>query len=250
MHSKQRQIIDSHAFKHTFIQGQIIKWILKKSGSWSSDTRSSENLSPDSKFWYVDPLQKQGHISFCHLIPCRSKVLVILYFSTPYRSKVTTIIYFSIPCRSKVTTLLWYVDPLQKQGHIWFWHLIPCRSKVLAILYFSTPCRSKVTTIIYFSTPCRSKVTTHGDPLQKQGHIWFLYLIPCRSKVLAIIGLPAKAKSQLFLEMLILCRSKISVFLFSTWRYPNKISVSIFTWVFTLIKWIFLKFSYYHVKLK
>jgi len=141
--------------------------------SWSSDTRCSENLSPDSKFWYVDPLQKQGHIWFWHLIPCRSKVLVILYFSTP--------------CWSKVITLLWYVDPLQKQGlghsllfdsllkqsrnsslicwspvearsHL-IWHLIPCRSKGLAILYFSTPWWSKVVTLHWYVDPCRSKVT-------------------------------------------------------------------------------------------
>ena len=146
MHSKRKQIIDSHAFKHAFIQ----KIINLKMVSWSSDTRSSKNYPLIQKFWYVDPLQKQRRICFWHLIPCRSKVFAIHYFLTPCRSKVITL--FSRLPVSKVTIIWirWYADPLQMQDHICFGTRSPCRSKVLAILYFSTPYRSKVTTIIYF----------------------------------------------------------------------------------------------------
>ena len=142
---------------------KVINWIKKK---WFHDPLI-QDLVKDypliQKLWYVNPLQKQCHIWFWHLIPCRT----ILYFLTPCRSKVTDIIYFSTPCRSKVTTLFWYVDPLQKQGHIWFWHLIPAEARSHLILALDH-CRSKVLAIIYFLTPYKGKVTTfpwYVDPL-------------------------------------------------------------------------------------
>ena len=165
MHSKQRQIIDSHVFKHAFIQEQIRNWIKKKVVPWSSDTRSSEKLSSDSKFWYVDPLQKQGHICFGNWSPAKARSWPFFIFRLPIGAKAQLFKFVDMltPCRSKVTFVL-ALDPLQKQGlghslffdslqkqshnylnllicwppaearsHL-FWHLIPYRSKVLAIL--------------------------------------------------------------------------------------------------------------------
>jgi len=128
--------------------------------------------------WYVDPLQKQGHICFGTWSPAeaRSWPFFILQLPAEAKSQLFKFVDMLTPCRSKVTFVL-ALDPLQKQGlgyslffdslqkrshnylnllicwppaearsHL-FWHLIPYRSKVMAILYFLTTCKSKVTII-------------------------------------------------------------------------------------------------------
>jgi len=145
---------------------------------WSPDTRYSEKLSSDSKFWYVDPLQKQGHICFGTWSPVEARSWPFFIFRLPAEAKSQLFKFVDMltPCGSNVTFVL-ALDPLQKQGlgyslifdslqkqshnylnllicwpsaearsHL-FWHLIPCRSKVMAILYFLTTCKSKVTII-------------------------------------------------------------------------------------------------------
>jgi len=135
----------------------------------------------------LDYLQKQNLelFFFRHLIPCISKILVILLFTfwylIPYRSKILAIIFFICilvldPYRSKILTVLFpTLDSLQEQnlGHhflnlyfgTWFptkaksWPLffpqfIPCRSKILVVLLFAfwhlIPCKSKILAIIFF----------------------------------------------------------------------------------------------------
>ena len=121
----------NHRFSciQTCIHSKIINL---KMVSWSSDTRSSKNYPPIQKFWYVDPLQKQGHICFWHLIPCKSKVFAIHYFLTP--------------CRSKVITFIYFLDSLHKQSHHYL-NLLIC----------------------WPTTEARAHLFLALDPLQKQG---------------------------------------------------------------------------------
>jgi len=129
------------------------------------------------------PAEIRSHLSW-YLIPCRSKVLAILWFLTPCKkAKVITLLIFWLPAEAKSYHSLFF-DSLQKQSHhhlnlltCWppaearshlSWYLIPCRSKVLAILWFLTPCKSKSHNLTHSMTPCRNKVIHwHVDPLQK-----------------------------------------------------------------------------------
>ena len=224
MHSKQRQIINSHAFKHAFIQEQIRNWIKIKVVPWSSDTRSSEKLSSDSKFWYVDPLQKQGHICFGTWSPAEA-MSHLFWHLIPYRSKVTFVLALD-PLQKQGFGHSLFFDSLQKQSHnylnlliCWppaearshlFWYLIPAKARSWPFFIFRLPAeaKSQLFKFVDMLTSCRSKVTfvLVLDPLQKQGLGFFIF------------RLPAEAKSQLFrfVDMLTLCRSKVT-FVFGTW---------------------------------
>jgi len=105
----------------------------------------------------LDPLQKQGLGHSLVLTPCRSKVTIILYFSTP--------------CRSKVTIILWYVDPLQKQGHICLLALDPLQKQGLGHSLFSSSCAKglKVVSTLYFSVHVWEKT-------QSSLHILFYFI--------------------------------------------------------------------------
>jgi len=161
------------------------------------------------------------------LTPCRSKVTFVFGTWSLAEARSWPSFIFRLPAKAKSQSFKFVnVDPLQKQGHICFWHLIPCRSKVLAILYFSTPCRSKVAFVL-----------GAWSPAEARSWPFFIFLTPCESKVTTI------------LYFSILCRSKISSF-FQHMMIPEQNQCFYLYLIFTLIIWIFLKFSYYHVKLK
>ena len=164
MYSKQRQIINSHAFKHAFIQEQIRNWIKKK--------------------WFHDPL--------------------IQYLVRNY------------PLIQSFDML----TPLQKQGHICFgtWSPAEARSWPFFIFRLLAEAKSRLFRFVDMFTPCRSKVAfVFGtwSPAEARSRPFFIFQLPAEAKLQLLFG--------------ILCRSKISVFLFSTQWDPNKISVSVFT---------------------
>jgi len=119
------------------------------------------------------------------------------------------------PCRSKVAFVL-VLDPLQKQGlgHYLFFDFLQKQSQSHLNLLMLTPCRSKVTFVLgtwsptearswplfIFRLPAEAKSQSfkfvNVDPLQKQGHICSWHLIPCRSKVLAIIYFSTPCRSK------------------------------------------------------
>jgi len=98
--------------------------------SWSSNTRSSKNYPLIQKFWYVDPLQKQGHIGFGTWSSVEAR-------SWPF-------IYFLTPCRSKVITFIYFLDSLQKQSHHYL-NLLICWSSAntRSHLFFWLPAEAK-----------------------------------------------------------------------------------------------------------
>ena len=88
------------------------------------------------------------------------------------------------------------------QSHISIWRKVS--KSYLQIIYFSTPYRSKVTSILWYVDPCRSKVTFV---------FFFLRLIPCRSKVLAIpyfYVVCQRIQSRIHTLLFISCWRKVS----------------------------------------
>ena len=161
MHSKQRQIIDSNAFKHAFIQEQIRNWIKKKVVPWSSNTRSSEQLSSDSRFWYLDPCRSKVTFVFGTWSPAeaRSWPFFIFWLPPEAKSQLFKFVDMLTPCRSKVTFIL-ALDPLQKQGlgySLFFDSLQKQSHNYLNLLICWPPAEA------------RSHLFLALDPLQKQG---------------------------------------------------------------------------------
>ena len=65
--------------------------------------------------WYVDPLQKQGHIGFGTWPLAEARSWPFFDFWLPAEAKSQLFFVMVILCRSKVTFVL-ALDPMQKQG--------------------------------------------------------------------------------------------------------------------------------------
>ena len=179
----------------------------------------------------------QDHVCCGTRSPAEARSLAILYFLTPCRSKVTIIrirwyadplhlqdhICFPNSLQKQSHNLHLFFDSLQKQSHIYlnllicwltakarshlFWHLIHCRSKVLAILYLL-------------------------DPLQKQGLDHSLITCLCAEGLKVATTLHFSACDGMWPSRRGQGLNRIFTklhFTFNSHRYPNKISVSIFT---------------------
>ena len=128
--------------------------------SWSSDTRSSEKLSSDSKSWICwSPAKARSHL-FWHLIPCRSKVLGILYFFNSLQKQSHNYLNLLIcwPPTETRSHLFLALDPLQKQGlgHSLFFNSLLRKSRNSSWICWSP-------------AEARSHLILALDPLQKQG---------------------------------------------------------------------------------
>ena len=174
--------------------------------------------SQSFKFVNVDPLQKQGHICFWHLIPCRSKVLAIIYFFdslqkqshshlnllmvTPYRSKVTFVFGTWSPAeaRSWPLFIFWLPAEAKSKSFKFVEMLTPCRSNVAFVLALDLLQKQGLGHSLFFWLPAEAKSQSfkfvNVDPLQKQGHICFWHLISYRSKVLAILYFSSPCRSK------------------------------------------------------
>ena len=170
---------------------------------------------------FFDSLQKQSHsyLNLLILTPCR--VTFVLALDPLQKQGLGYHLFFRLPVEAKSQLFKFVnVDPLQKQGHICSWHLIPLQKQGLghSLFFDSLQKQSQSHLNLLMLTPCRSKVTfVFGTWSPAEARSWPFF----------IFRLPARAKSQPLLG--ILCRSKISAFLFSTSWGPNKISVSVFT---------------------
>jgi len=188
---------------------------------WSSDTRSSEKLSSDSNFWYVDPLQKQGHICFGTWSPAEVRSWPFFIFRLPAEAKSQLFKFVDMltPYRSKVTFVL-ALDPLQKQdlGHSLFFDSLQKQSHNYLNLLICWP-----------PIEARSHLFLTLDPLQKQGlgHSLFFDSLQKQSHNylnLLICWPPAEARSHLFWH-LIPCRSKVLTILYFSTPCRNKVTI-------------------------
>jgi len=282
MHSKQRQIIDSHAFKHAFIQEEIINYFFFKK-------------------WFHDPLiqdlvRNYPLIqSFDMLIPCRSKVTFDFGTWSPAEARSWPFFTFWLPDEAK--------------SRLFFDMLIPCKSKVTFDFGTWSPAEARSWPLFTFRLPteashnsslicwppakARSHLILALDPLQKQGlghpllfnslqkksHNHYL-LFDSLQKQSHISSLtwwsPAEARSHLILALDPLqkqglgycwtsCKSKVITFpwdvdplqkkdlcfSFQHMMIPEQNQCLYLYLSFYFDNMIFfLNFSYYHVKLK
>jgi len=96
-----------------------------------------------------------------------------------------------------------------------FWYVDPLLKQGHIWFWHMIPCRSKVLAILYFSTPCRSKVTA------------ILYFsTPCRSKVITLLWYvdPLQKQGHIWFWHLIPCKSKVSAILYFSTPCRSKVT--------------------------
>ena len=128
---------------------------------WSPDTRYSEKLSSDSKFWYVDPLQKQGHICFGTRSLAEARSWPFFIFRLPAEAKLQLFKFVDMltSCRSKVTFVFGSWSPAEARSWPFFIFRLPVEAKLQLFKFVDmlTPCRSKVTFVFGAWSPAEAR---------------------------------------------------------------------------------------------
>jgi len=163
------------------------------------------------------------------LTPCRSKIAFVLGAWSPAEARSWPFFIFRLPAEAKSQLFKFVnVDPLQKQGHICFGTWSPTEARSWPFFIFRLPAEAKSQPFKFVDmlTPCKSKVAfVLGTSSPTEARSWPSF----------IFRLPAEARSPHFFQHMMIPEQNQCFYLYL---------------IFTLIIWIFLKFSYYHVKLK